>query len=655
MIKKILHFLLPGNRYQQFLFLVFLFLSLPLNLLEYPAQGLGPSWRISINLALKENLRWGDEYVFTFGPLGYLYTRISAFVPQWHIVLFSLFVWINILFIARYFILLSGLSKKAELFRGLIIAVMFFYVVRIEATTTVMYVVIFHLLYSIKHSSSINLLIAVFAGVINMFIKLNYFIPLAVIFGMYYFIVLVFSSLSSVGKKIIPVILLQAVLVYLMTVIYNVDIVKYIQSGWHLANAYNDAMFQPLFRENILAGYIRLIPGVTDFTISVFIIILVVILTAPLVFILWSNRKKITTDPLTFLTTFFCLFFLFISFKFAFVRHGGLTYLYPPLPLFILGLFVCFSSWKIINIRRNVSVMLIAAFLPACVGINVMLIRSGNFNYSFAWNKLKEIYRKTLDANPNGIQLQPGKDNAYFLPKAVREKIGGETVDIVSSEISIAYFNDLNYSPRPVVQGYAAYDKYLDDLNCQKYISSSAPQYLIYHQETIDDRYHFFDEPATKTAILRRYTVIDSFDNKLLFKRSANVKKIDTVHQGGQHVQLNQFYAIPETGEPLYATFDIKYSNGGSIARFMFQPPQVTIHFVLEDGRQLSHRLVITTLHNPVLISHYIENVADAKKFFTGSLPDGKKIKKMMISSSPFAYMSIIKVEFKKLIPEGVK
>ena len=94
MIKKILHFLLPGNRYQQSIFLFYIFVSLPLNLIEQPGEGLGASWRMSINLALKNNFQWGSDYVFTFGPLGYLYTRLAVFVPQWHIIVFSFFKFI---------------------------------------------------------------------------------------------------------------------------------------------------------------------------------------------------------------------------------------------------------------------------------------------------------------------------------------------------------------------------------------------------------------------------------------------------------------------------------------------------------------------------------------------------------------------------------
>ncbi|MBP6687976.1 MAG: hypothetical protein KA160_08970, partial [Lacibacter sp.] len=145
MIKRTANFFLPGNSYQQLLFFFFCLLTLPLKLIEQPAPGLGGSWRISINLALKEKLSWGDEYVFTFGPLGYLFTRIAAFVPQWHIIGFSFLVWLAILLIARYFILQSKLQSKAELLAGMMIACMFSYVIRVEITTTVMYIVLFYL------------------------------------------------------------------------------------------------------------------------------------------------------------------------------------------------------------------------------------------------------------------------------------------------------------------------------------------------------------------------------------------------------------------------------------------------------------------------------------------------------------------------------
>ncbi len=108
--------------------------------------------------------------------------------------------------------------------------------------------------------------------------------------------------------------------------------------------------------------------------------------------------------------------------------------------------------------------------------------------------------------------------------------IGNESVDIIPSEISYIYANALTYNPRPVIQSYTAYTGYLDGLNRIKYMSDSAPTFILFSAEAIDRRYAFFDEPQTKRAILQNYEVVSSAnldDSKMiLLKRRARSRDL---------------------------------------------------------------------------------------------------------------------------------
>ena len=646
MVKKILYFLLQGNRYQQVLFLFFVFLSLPLKLIQMPGDGLGQSWRISINLALKNDLQWGSDYIFTFGPLGYLYTRMAVFVPDWHIIVFSFLVWINILFIAQYFILSSKIHTKTQLLTGAVIALMFSHVIKVEITSTVMYVVIFYLLYSIKHNNAIALVIAIIFSTLNLFIKLNYLFPILLIFSIYYFAIVFMKEKLMIRKYVIPALALQLLLMYLFTLIYNINIAGYVKSGWYLANSYNDAMFKPVFDESIMSVLFYILdPRFNTTVISFIIVSLSVLLTLPVLLIIWKNKQKIIFSSLAFLTVLFSILFLFISFKFAFVRHGGLTYLYPPLPIFIFGIITSFTGWGMANSRRSINVLVILAFIPACLIGNIRMMMAENYSYSFVVKIIRQGYQKYISGSKM-VDVENGNTGKiYYLPPAVNAKIGKSTVDIVPAEISIAYFNDLNYHPRPVVQSYAAYNKYLDDLNYAKYISPTAPEYLIYRNETIDNRYHFFDEARTKLAIRQRYLVVDSFDGNLLLKRSDTIRQLRVTKKDSQLLELNKFYSLAESQSFKYAMFDIRYSKGGSLTRFLFQPPLLEITFFLDDGRSVNHRLIISTLQNPLLLSSYIESSTDSWNYFSGNMVAGKRIKQLKISAPSWAYENKIHLQ----------
>ncbi len=639
MVKKLLPFFFQGNRYQQVLFLFFIFLSLPLQLIEEPGVGLGQSWRISINLALKNHLQWGSDYVFTFGPLGYLYTRVAAFVPQWHIIAFSLFVWANILFIARYFIFSSKIQDKVQLLTGAIVALMFSHVIKIEITSTVVCIIIFNLLYSIKHNSALSLAIAIIFSALNLFIKLNYFFPLLVIFSLYYFTIGIAGKKGEIRKYLLPGFLLQLLLVYLITFLYKIDISGYIKAGWYLANSYNDAMFKPVFEESIISDLFYIInPHFNTTLISLFILSLSVLLTLPVIIVIWKNRNAILFNPLTFLAVLFSLLFLFISFKFAFVRHGGLTYLYPPVPIFIFGILISFSGWRVANSKRYLNAFVILAFIPACLIGNTRMMMAENYSYSFVVKKIRQGYQRYISEGHISKTESKRTASIYYLPTEIKAKIGNSTVDIVPQEIAIAYFNDLTYHPRPVVQSYAAYNKYLDDLNYTKYVSSTAPEYLIYRNETIDNRYHFFDEARTKLAIRQRYVVVDSFAGNLLLKRADTIKQVLIGERHSKIIELNKFYSLAEDDSLTYATFDIKYSKTGRLMRFLFQPPMLEITFILDDGRSVNHRLILSTLQNPVLLSSYIESSTDSRNYFSGSGEPGKRIKQLKISAPSWAY-----------------
>lgn len=83
---------LKSNRYKtidSFIlsFLLTLYL-IPKFIFIETATGIDPSWRLGLNMASKEQLVWGTDIAFTFGPLGYLSTQNPIYVSDFYIVLF---------------------------------------------------------------------------------------------------------------------------------------------------------------------------------------------------------------------------------------------------------------------------------------------------------------------------------------------------------------------------------------------------------------------------------------------------------------------------------------------------------------------------------------------------------------------------------------
>jgi hypothetical protein len=85
--------------------------------------------------------------------------------------------------------------------------------------------------------------------------------------------------------------------------------------------------------------------------------------------------------------------------------------------------------------------------------------------------------------------------------------------------------------PRPVIQAYAAYTPYLENLNFEYYNSEKAPKYVVYDYESIDMRYPLFDEPKVNLVFMKNYRIVDKFDfngrHLLLLEKKSGAKPLE--------------------------------------------------------------------------------------------------------------------------------
>lgn len=90
----------PLQRYFTPRFWITLFLTLLVfdrwTVYNTPMSGLDGSWAIAIHLAHQLGLMHGTEFVFTYGPLGWLVTRLPISTAEWAIVLFDALWLLNI-------------------------------------------------------------------------------------------------------------------------------------------------------------------------------------------------------------------------------------------------------------------------------------------------------------------------------------------------------------------------------------------------------------------------------------------------------------------------------------------------------------------------------------------------------------------------------
>ena len=157
------------------LFTVLLFL--PKALVENPSGGIDPSWKISINMAIHQGLTFGKDWVFTYGPLGFLCTRLPTFIGITPLLLYDLFTAGVLIYVLR-------ITFKALNNTVLWLVVPYFIMMSThnsETTFQLFTFFIFLIFHHYRTKNLISLALATGISVLIFFIKLNLGIVTSVI------------------------------------------------------------------------------------------------------------------------------------------------------------------------------------------------------------------------------------------------------------------------------------------------------------------------------------------------------------------------------------------------------------------------------------------------------------------------------------------
>jgi hypothetical protein len=183
-----------------------------------------------------------------------------------------------------------------------------------------------------------------------------------------------------------------------------------------------------------------------------------------------------------------------------------------------------------------------------------------------------------------------------------KAEIGNEPVDVMNYLQWAALANELNYRPRPVMQGYAAYTPYLQDLNEAHFRSPDRPRFVLLCQQTIYGRFPTLDDSAALNYVLNNYSPI-ARDGVFLVLRQTTGEDISfrLVHE--QILRYGDKLDVSQWGrEPLFMSVSMQPSLLGRVVAFVFQPRPLTI-FVSRGGSQERYRFVAVMSERPFLLN----------------------------------------------------
>jgi hypothetical protein len=553
---------------------------IPHGIYNNPDFGLDPSWGIAINLAVKNKLVFGKDFVFTYGPLGILQTRLSIGVPEITYLLFDAFVLVNFGF--AFFTIL----KKWNMFFSFVVIILSIWLLNREPAMMLLWLVLFYLFEYLTVRNEIILVNLILLAVISFFLKLSTgFIPpvfaaLAIIYGL--------RARMITFKAAATIVVLYIVLVVIVAFLLNVDLIAYVRESLRIINGYNDAMY--VRRENA---------DMVNFLEWALACVVVFVLTG-LIYI----RRVFKNEFLLLL--FACSsIFLFVLFKASFTRfhyYGFFSFVTP------------FYGVVLLNVTKEMRRFAYGG-LTFCLAVSVFTVGSiDKADILLPTNTVKSLAREInlyykLALNYPGDSPEYSTYPDYFkVPAGMTDSIGQSSVDILPCDIAVLTAKGMNYTGRPVIQSYCVFDGKLDKLNADYYASSEGPKYLLFKSEEIDARYGMFSETLLKLEILKHYTTIDRSWHHILLKRLTTPLTSTVVKTDSGSVNIKQRIELGTGDELQVAYVDVEYSFLGKIRRFFYQPPDLSVTLYLEGDMQASFKCIQTNARDGLIVNRFVPN-----------------------------------------------
>lgn len=619
---------MPSKAKQNLFFLFFslLFFSTSLPFV-YASTGIDPSWTESLVMAINQHFVFGKDFIFNYGPLGYLNTLLlpNAISP-WIMFLFHTFLLANYLVIIKLaFDKLGENWWKAAILSVIIFLPWGFFS---DTTFTLFYLLLFWLLYVHKTRNTLGLLLAIILAVLIFYIKVNLsLIAYSVFVGS-----LLYFSLARIitWRTTLITLLLLGGLTYAFSILLHVSLPNYLEASLKIIDAYQDGqavnilsnkeLFVLLAFEGLIVLFvlINLVKNLAWFKENIYLYLLVALAW----FLCFKQAHTAVAHYnvfgfFLFLPVLAVLIFLFAD---RFTKTGRLIVRVLIIQL-IATQFIRFS-YSEYSVKNYM-----LFFFPESVAQQVK--SSGNPFELFKtvaiknpFNYFHKLFTYDYRENFKGEEINKKR----LLPAHIRAKIGEKSTDLMPWEISYLFLNRLTYAPRPIIQTYQANSQWLAEKNEEKYCSSSAPEFVLANVHDYREQNPIWMDKGAYLALRQNYMLEDTVnmpeETLFLFKRQKS-GKINYQKLENQTAGFDASIEIPEPAIT-YLHADITYSFLGKIARLLFQPPYLKCTVSYRDGSEESFRIPPPILKGGILVS---ERVVDNEDFnrFALKMPGNKK------------------------------
>jgi hypothetical protein len=207
------------------------------------------------------------------------------------------------------------------------------------------------------------------------------------------------------------------------------------------------------------------------------------------------------------------------------------------------------------------------------------------------------------------------RNNPMLLLGRAKDLIGDESVDVMNYHLLAAVVNDLNYQPRPVIQGFVAYTPALQNLNLEYFQSPGRPHFVLLCHQATDGRFPTLEDSAALNYVLNNYVPM-ARDGRFLIlqQRTAEVPTFQLVHEESLHFG-DKLDLRPWAHGPLFMSVGIVPSLLGRAATLLYQ--QQPLYMRVSTGQaEARYRIVPSMAEQPFLVSPLLNSNFDVTNFY---------------------------------------
>lgn len=317
----------------------------------------------------------------------------------------------------------------------------------------------------------------------------------------------------------------------------------------------------------------------------------------------WLKRES-PRDLRALLLFGYLAFCLFLAWRNAFTRADiWHVRFFFPLASFVAFALLALASERLAPRWRQA----LGAVALLCIAgvLSMALPQMKAADYAAAGRELRQHVGTALrgELGEQRARQREALRRQYDLP-AFRRLVGSERVDLFGCNQAVLLLNAFNYAPRPVFQSYAAYTPPLQQANEAFYLGATAPRFVMLGLCPIDQHYPASEDALALLALLRHYRPVAAEKSFVLMQR-ADVTPIapPPASAAAVSVEPGQWIDVPAGHAAMRIRLDYGLSLAGRLHALFLREPSLSLEVETADKQVRAFRLVRPVARSGFLLS----------------------------------------------------